>query len=296
MRLPQALPKPFTIGIRPLDHAEWIDADGLLGDYLSEKARLWDTERDAVFAAEPGTEAAQAELLAMLAAHLPARFPELYRRDGEAIEVAGRRVRLDGDEPPLAIAASLVQEDLVLMRRGESHWRLAAASLSFPSAWRLADKFGRPMHEVHGPVPGFAEGTRNAQLIQRMFDNLLPEGGMIRWNWSLFGDGRLFHPDSHATGPRFGEGAASAWFRLERQTFRKLPVSGDLLFTIRIYLDPLASLARLPEGPALAATLSEQLAALTDEQADYKGLLAERAALQARLAGLMVREGIGVQG
>lgn len=296
MRLPEALPRPFTIGIKPLDHAGWIDADGQLGDYLSEKVRLWAAERDAVFAAEADTEAAQAEVLAMLAAHLPARFPELYRRDGDAIEVAGRRVRLEAEEPPLAIAASLVQEDLVLMRRGESHWRLAAASLCFPSAWRLADKFGRPMHEVHGPVPGFAGGSRNAQLIERMFDNLRPEGGMIRWNWSLFGDGRLFHPDSHGSGPRFGEGAASTWFRLERQTFRRLPVSGDVLFTIRIYLDPLAALARRPEGPALAASLSEQLAALTEEQADYKGLLAERAALQARLAGLMVREGIGPRG
>src|SRR5690606_39242056 len=198
--LAYSLPKPFSIGIKPLEHAGWIDADAQLGEYLSEKARLWHAHRNEVFAAEADTGAAQAEVLALLAGHLPQHFPDLYRRDGAAIEVAGRRVRLDGPEPPLAIAASLVQEDLVLMRRGDSHWRLAAASLSFPSAWLLADKFGRPMHEVHGPVPGFAEGTRNAQLIERMFDNLRPEGGMIRWNWSLFGDGRLFHPDSHASG------------------------------------------------------------------------------------------------
>ena len=289
MRLPAALPTPFSIGIKPLDHSGWIDADAQLGEYLSEKARLWAAQRAAVFAAEADTRAAQAEVLALLAEHLPQHFPEYYRRDGAAIEVAGRRVALDGAEPPLAIAAGLVQEDLVLMRRGESHWRLAAASLSFPSAWRLADKFGRPMHAVHGPVPGFAEGTRNAQLIERMFDNLRPEGGMIRWNWSLFGDGRLFHPDGHAGGPRFGAGAASAWFRLERQTFRRLPASGDVLFTIRIYLDPLATLARRPEGPAIAAALSGQLSALTEEQADYKGLLAERETVLARLAELMVR-------
>jgi len=289
MRLPEALPKPFAIGIKPLDLDEWIDADDRLGDYLDEKARLWVHHRNEVFAAEADTEAAQAEVLALLAEHLPQRFPDIYRRDGLMVEAAGRRIALDGPEPPLAIAASLVQEDLVLMRRGPEHWRLAAASLSFPSAWQLADKFGRPMHEVHGPVPGFAEGTRNAQLIERMFDNLRPETGMIRWNWSLFGDGRLFHPDSHAGGPRFGAGAESAWFRLERQTFRKLPASGDVLFTIRIYLDPLAVLARLPQGPAIAAALGEQLAALTPEQADYKGLLAERATVQARLAKLMVR-------
>lgn len=288
MRLPEALPKPFQIGIKPLELAEWIDADAELGGYLDEKARLWATERAAVFAAEADTGAAQAELLALLCDHLPAQFPDLYRRDGAAIEVAGRRVALDGPEPPLAIAAGLVQEDLVLMRRGSEHWRLAAASLCFPSAWLLADKFGRPMHEVHGPVPGFSEGTRNAQLIERMFDNLRPEGGMMRWNWSLFGDGRLHHPDSHPGGPRFGLAAEQAWFRLERQTFRKLPVSGDVVFSIRIYLDPLAALARQPDGPALAATLSQQLAALTPEQAEYKGLLAERETLLARLAGLMV--------
>jgi hypothetical protein len=62
MRLPQApansLPTPFQIGIRPLELSEWIDVDGLLGSYLDEKARLWATERAAVFAAEADTPAA----------------------------------------------------------------------------------------------------------------------------------------------------------------------------------------------------------------------------------------------
>jgi len=290
MQLPPGdLAKPFQIGIRPFELAEWIDADDQLGLYLDEKARLWATERAAVFAAEAETGPAQAEVLALLADHLPAQLPKLYRRDGASIELAGRRVALDSPEPPLAIAASLVQEDLVLMRRGAEHWRLAAASLCFPSAWVLAEKFGLPMHEVHGPVPDFAGGTRNAQLIERMFDNLRPEVGMIRWNWSLFGDDRLFHPDGHPGGPRFGEAATSAWLRLERQTFRKLPVSGDIVFGIRIYINPIAALGRLPEGPSIAATLSRQLVAMTPEQAEYKGLIDERDALLARLASLMVR-------
>ena len=76
MRLPEALPKPFQIGIRPLGLAEWIDADDRLGAYFEEKARLWGSERASVFAAEPGTETAQAELLALLSEHLPARFPD----------------------------------------------------------------------------------------------------------------------------------------------------------------------------------------------------------------------------
>src|SRR5690606_2368165 len=112
-----------------------------------EKERLAAERWDEVFAAEPETGAAQAEVLALLAAHLPRRFPGLYRRAGRSMVVAGRRVPLDG-VPALWTAARLVQEDLVLMRRGAAGWRLAAAALCFPSSWRLAEKFGKPIHAV----------------------------------------------------------------------------------------------------------------------------------------------------
>src|SRR4051794_11701829 len=160
----------FQIGLKPLALADWIDVDERLPAYLGEKDRLFAERPDEVFAAEPGTEAAQREVLELLAAHLPARFPEIYRRVGEAISVApDRLVPLAGNEPPLLTAARLVEDDLVLMRRGETGWRLAAASLSFPSSWSLREKFGRTIHEVHGPVPGFGGGSRNAELIARMF-------------------------------------------------------------------------------------------------------------------------------
>ena len=60
----------------------------------------------------------------------------------------------------------------MLMRRGEDGWRLAAASLCFPSSWSLEEKFGRPLQDIHTPVPGFGRGTRTADIIHRIFDNL----------------------------------------------------------------------------------------------------------------------------
>lgn len=273
----------FQIGLKPLDVAEWIDADDRLAADLAEKERLARAHWDEVFAAEPGTEAAQAEVLALLAAHLPARFPATHRlRDG-AMEVAGRLVALDAS-PALWTAAQLVQEDLVLMRRGDEGWRLAAASLSFPSSWRLREKFGRPIYEVHAPVPGFGGGTRNAELIARMFDNLRPETGMIRWNWSVYGDGALHHP--HDSPPRrfgAGERAEEIFLRVERQTLRKLAASGDILFTIRIAVDPLAELERHSDAARIAAALVAQLQALDAAQLDYKGLSLERDRLIERL-------------
>lgn len=284
--------KLFEIGLKPLDLAEWIDADDQLAADLGEKDRLIAAGRDRVFRAEPGTEAAQAEVLGLLADHLPARFPEIYRRDGESIEIvpARRRVRLDGPEAPLLTAARLVQEDLLLMRRGETGWRLAAAALCFPSSWRLGDKFGRPLDEIHAPVPGFGAGSRPAELIARMFDVLRPAVPVIRWNWSIYGDDHLAHPDPVAAeARRFGDGvrAEHVFFRAERQTLRKLPVSGDILFTIRIYIDPIAALEAHPGAAAIATRLIAQIAELTAEQLAYKGLAVERERLLARLGEIV---------
>jgi hypothetical protein len=284
--LPGPLAQAFAIGLKPLDPAGWIDVDAGLPAYLAEKDRLFAGRHAEVFAAEAGTAVGQQEVLDRLVAHL-VEHSLAHEREDNSIRIVpmGELVHLDRERPPLETAARLVQEDLVLMQRGPEGWRLAAAALCFPSSWRLADKFGRPMHEVHAPVPGFGAGTRPAELITRMFDNLQPGAAMIRWNWSLFGDSTLFHPEpSHAV-PRFGAGGEKAVVRLERQTVTKLDC-GDVLFTIRIYLEPIDALARAAEGREIAAALSAQLTALSAEQAEYKGLAAERQTLIGRLAAL----------
>jgi hypothetical protein len=281
--------KLFQIGLKPLDAEKWIDVDDRLAADLAQKERLAAERWDEVFAAEPGTEAAQSELLAMLVEYLPAYHSQTHRHVGDAMFVAGRSIALDG-QLPLWTAARLVQEDLVLMRRGADGWRLAAASLSFPSSWRLRDKIGRPIHEVHGPVPGFGGGTRNADLIQRMFDNLRPDTGMVRWNWSLYGDDALHHP--HDSPPRrFGGDAKAAhvFLRVERQTLRRLPVSGDIVFAIRIAVDPLAALEAHTDSAGIAAAIISQLQALSPEQLAYKGITDERDGLIARLTELTVQ-------
>lgn len=277
--------KLFQIGLKPLDPAEWIDVDDTLAAQLAEKNRILTAYPVETFVAEADTEDAQAELLALLADHLPTRFPQVYRREGDAIAIlpSGNRVDL-GATPPLLTAARLVAEDLVILRKRDAGWTLVAAALTFPSSWVLAEKFGKPMHDIHAPVPGFGEGTRPAMLIERMFDNMRAETPVIRWNWSLYGDDRLYHPDT--SGPevrRFGPDMANVFLRVERQTLRRLPGSGDIVFTIRIAIDPLAALEAEPDAAAIATALAEQLMALDPAQLDYKGLTLERDRLVQRL-------------
>jgi len=268
------LHKAFSIGLAPLAPGDWIEVDDRLEAYLAEKDQLRAAFGQNVFVEEPDTRQSQSEILKLLTDHLLRRFPLLYVRTENGLTVNGsRHVALDDGEAPLWTAARLVQEDLVIMRRGAEGWRLAAASLSFPSSWSLQEKFGKALPDIHAPVPGFGPESRNAGLIDRIFDNLKVEQPVTRLNWGIYSNDRLYQPDRSAEhGAQHPGDFTGHFFRIERQTLRKMPGSGDILFTIRIHLDPLAALKRQPDaiGP-----FREQLCRLDHAKLAYKGLTAK---------------------
>ena len=85
-------------------------------------------------------------------------------------------------------------------RRTSASWccatarpHLDAASLCFPSYWRLADKLGRPMADVHGPVAHYADEL--AAKVDTFLQRLRPERPVWRRNWSIHDDPSYFLPD-----------------------------------------------------------------------------------------------------
>ncbi|MGC4408639.1 DUF3445 domain-containing protein [Rhizobium rosettiformans] len=273
--------RPFTIGLSALDPQRWIEPDAALGQYLAEKQELARTRLTDIFRGTDDSLEAQRECLAALVAHLEESQPGLYRRKHQTIHVAGHTVDLADDTlPPLLRAGMLVQDDLVIMMKREAGWSIAAAHLSFPSSWSLAEKFDRPMEAVHEHVPGFQGGTRNAVMINRIFDNLAPGLPAERFNWSINWKEKLFHPE---TGRNDAAKPDEAVVRVERQTLTKLPVTGAIVFTIRIYLDPVTAFRNHPDGPRLRAALAEQLEGLAGDQLRYKGLDIQRDRLVAHL-------------
>ncbi len=262
--------RPFTIGLSALDPTRWIEPDAHRDRYLTEKRTLATTRLDEVFRATDDSRPAQEECLAALVAYLNAHHPQLTPETGPS----------DDHLPPLLRAGMLVQDDLVIMMRREAGWYIAAAHLSFPSSWLLAEKFNRPMEEVHEHVPGFEGGTRNAAMINRIFDNLAPGLPAERFNWSINWKEKLFHPE---TGRNDTAEPDEAVVRVERQTLTKLPATGAIVFTIRIYLDPVTLFEKHWDGRRLALALADQLEALSEPQLRYKGLDRQRSRLVARL-------------
>ncbi|MFN3717573.1 MAG: heme-dependent oxidative N-demethylase family protein [Rhizobium rhizophilum] len=273
--------RPFTIGLSALDPARWIEPDADLDRYLAEKRELAETRLTEVFRATQDSLAAQQECLGELLSHLETHHRQLYRRNGDFTQIAGHTIDISDETlPPLLRAGLLVQDDLVIMMKREAGWFIAAAHLSFPSSWLLAEKFNRPMEEVHEHVPGFEGGTRNAAMINRIFDNLAPGLPAERFNWSINWQEKLFHPE---TGRNDAADPDVAVVRVERQTLTKLPQTGAIVFTIRIYLDPVILFKKHPDGRRLALALAEQLEGLSAPQLRYKGLDLQRDRLVSRL-------------
>lgn len=286
-RSPQlaSLPKAFEIGVAPKERdAHWLRPFERMGAYLAKKSTLLEAEFDLVFADIGGTDDAQKQVFDLVSEHLLTTFPDTYQKAGNNIRVLADGgqcdVQINAAEPPLLTASKLVADDLVIMSKTADGWQLSCGCVCFPSAWNMRDKIGKIMAEVHAPVPGFTEGTRKAKIIERMFDGLQIGATVDRHNWSLHSV-----DDLHLPAPEDGDFAdmedlARLFLRGEVQTLTKLPGGTDILFTIGVFVDPLAALQR---NPHLVGDLNMQLMALNEAQLDYKGLRGVRDRLHGHL-------------
>ncbi|MCU0549279.1 MAG: DUF3445 domain-containing protein [Leptolyngbya sp. Prado105] len=262
--------RPFKLGLKPLKLEEWIEIDDQFVPYLQRKMELLETNYSEVFAGLAGSEVAQREVCDRLVSHLLQQFPNEYERSGNQITVriTGQSWRISEFEHPLDLAGRLVQEDLCVMQKHGEQYLLTAASLCFPLRWRLREKLGRPLIEIHRPVPDYPE--RLASPVDQFFDRLKPEYPVFRLNWSIVDTPELFlgyQSESHNT-------QEDLWIRVERQTVRRFEHS--ILFGIRTYRYPIDLIKQHPDW---AKGLAASLAALSPEMQLYKNIQPIRARL-----------------
>lgn len=235
----------FAIGLAPIDEAHWLE--GGEADPAARKDPLYADHRDLVWGERDGSRPGQMEVAGLIG------------------------VTPTGDLPPLYAASRTVSDDLVLVEKSEGHWRVSALSLSAPTFFTAREVLGKSLAEIHGPVNGFND--RFLVRLVRIFDGLRPGLILQRRNWSVVNSSETFTPFSGPVRARIGEispgEVGQALFtRVERQTVRRLPGTGGVLFSIRVWLTPFAELARSPER--LAAFARAWRAAAPDFAA-YKG-------------------------
>ena len=235
----------FAIGLAPIDEAQWLE--GGEPDPAGRKDPLYIAHRDLVWGEVAGSRGGQVEVSALLGVAATSAFPPLYA------------------------AARTISDDLVLVQKADDGWRVGALSLSAPTFFTARDVLGRSLGEIHGPVNGFND--RFLTRLVRIFEGLRPGLILQRRNWSVVNSDAPFTPFSAPVRARIGDidpaQVAQALFtRVERQTVRRLPETGGVLFTIRVWLTPFSALAEQPER--LAAFARAWRSAAPDFAA-YKG-------------------------
>ena len=220
----------FAIGLAPIDEAHWLE--GGEQDPAVRKDPLYATHRDLVWGELAGSQAGQAEVAALLGAAPTQDYPLLYA------------------------AARTISDDLVLVQKTDDAWRVGALSLSAPTFFTAMDVLGKSLGEIHGPVNGFND--RFLARLVRIFEGLRPGLILQRRNWSVVNSDAPFTPFSAPVRARIGDidpaQVGQALFtRVERQTVRRLPQTGGVLFTIRVWLTPFSDLAQPPERLAAFA-------------------------------------------
>lgn len=197
--------------------------------------------------------------------------PESVQLTSEAERPGEELAALRGVSGGLEGAARSAWEDMCLLTRrpDEAAYRLVGAAVAFPTDWRIADKLGHPMIALHRPIHGYAEQIGGP--VDHFMAKLKPGRIYGRCNWFVsptsglrwIAQGLPEQQFAHVTAENAGE---TLFVRSERQTLRKLPQTGAIVFTIGIYIAPLGSLS-----PANIARMAESLATIPEAEARRRG-------------------------
>lgn len=228
--LQEHLPPPQTVenklpGVGPCAPDDWLRVDEAYAAQLAYRAQLLAEKREAVLWMDPAALPAAQEVLEEALHLLPGLGFE--RAGDEVICPDGRIVPLDHQQPLLTLG-HLVQEDIcILQKRGDEHV-LTGAVLCFPANWRLAEKAGKPLVDIHIPVPEYDDDI--ARRVQRMFDGVRAGRPLWRFNRLSYVEADLHQPRRKAVGE------VERFNRSERQCIIRMPRTDAVIFTIHTWV------------------------------------------------------------
>ncbi|RAK97476.1 uncharacterized protein BO80DRAFT_458099 [Aspergillus ibericus CBS 121593] len=277
-------PKYFvTMGLRSMKWDEWIELDNHYLRYHADKARRIQERGDKCCRTAPEAMDAAIELLEELTSYLPERYPSMFRKTPtgitnllttETFNITQRPL----PEDPMTICARLIQDDIAIMlEKPDGEYYLVAGAVLLAGFWRLEDKYQMRLSEIHtsGSVPQYTEKLEKGMM--NFFRRLKPEDPVLRNNYFIQVDDNLAW--SHSIGSEDSEDVSwstaernkaieNHYFRSERQSLRRLPRSGGVVFTIRTYFEPVV---KIVEEDYVPGRLASAVRSWGEDVSRYKG-------------------------
>jgi len=145
-----------------MDWNEWIELDNHYLKYHDDKVRRIAERGNKCYrtADEPQVFDGAVELLEELCGYLPERYPTMFKKTdvgmdnivtNESFDIRKHVLTCNGNkEDPMCMAARMTQDDLAIMfEREDGQYYLLAGAILLAGFWRLEDKLGMPLSEIH---------------------------------------------------------------------------------------------------------------------------------------------------
>ena len=277
------------MGLRMMQWDEWIEVDNHYMRFHEDKRRRIE-ERGSkccrTQSADPRVFDGAVELLEELSAYLSERYPSMFRKTDVGVDNLDtnesfnvKDLTMNGNkEDPMQLSARLVQDDLAIMfEKEDGQYYLLAGAILLAGFWRLEDKWAMPLSEIHtsGDVPQFKQKLEKGMM--NFFRRVKPSDPVLRNNYFLQVDDDLAWSASIGSEDNEEVGWFTAeknkaiqhhYFRSERQSLRRLPRSGGVVFTIRTYFHPITEIA---DEPYVPGRLASAVRSWGEDVSRYKG-------------------------
>lgn len=272
----------ITMGIRSMDTNDWIQLDNEWPMYHELKKKRFQERGSEIYGTLPEANDAAMELLIEISKYLVNRYPTLFKmKNSEILQnlYTGEEWNIINPEYDCCfIIANLLQDDIAIMiEQPDGQYYLKAGAIALAGFWRFKDKVNLPLSAIHttGDVPKYNSHLKKS--MEKFFTRLIPESPVVRNNYFIQTDDNLDWSSSIGDEKTENVGWYTAekatdinqiYYRSERQSVRRLPISGACIFTIRTYFVPLVEICKEPFVPL---RLLNGINSWTDDVKEYRG-------------------------
>ncbi|RGP68229.1 hypothetical protein FSPOR_5482 [Fusarium sporotrichioides] len=264
--LDAALPRPYrpfrwayhqTMSLKKMDPDFWIEIENTYRSRIIQRQNLYAKHGRDVLQALPGSELACKELTEMAIQFICARYPQAFELHDRVFvnHLLGVKQDLDHIEP-LLFLLNHVPEDFALTLRDPVTGRYCfrAGVICSSVGWKLSEKIGLGLPEIHAPVPDYKEKMEFS--MDRFFTKMPTDSPIQRGSWGLEVGQPLFIPSEdpefqtrETQNPSLTE--SDVHLRVDWQTLRRLPLSGAIVFNFKALFTPMSEFRDEPYVPSL---------------------------------------------
>lgn len=148
--------------LKKLEPDWWIELEFTYRERIAQRKKLYAEHGKLVLDELPGSRAASKECMEMVVQFVCQRYPDQFHYNDRTGVFSNNILGVKTDTTtvhPLVFLLEHIPEDFLITQEDPETglYVLRAAVSCSAVGWNLGHKIGRPLHQIHGPVPDYKE-------------------------------------------------------------------------------------------------------------------------------------------